>query len=486
MGALSNPIRILNSTKPSDAGSNDVLGRAASAEFVFAVVGHAGSGTTAIAKTLEHLLVETRLDGTIFDVAMIRARDVIEEWAKRKGKQIPPGGPKRYLKDVQLLQDYGDEMRAEANNDGSYEYAAVARGLIDFIRRERARRTGATIMSGQPVKPDGNPRAYILDSIRHPDEVQLLRNVYGSAFVLIGIVCEEEKRISRMQEKYVDCGKGNAQSFMKRDADDEKRHGQHVADAFHLADFFVDNTTDRERKGGSNPDWKVNEDLSRLVKIITHSELTRPNLPETAMYHAFSAQMQSACLSRQVGAAVVDKQGNIIATGTNEVPKAGGGVYGEGIAAEADDSRCAFFKDGSMRFCRNTDEQNKIVEDLLEEVPELKAVSEDRKKELKKSLRRTRIGGLLEFSRAVHAEMDALLSAARKGVSLAGCRVFVTTYPCHYCARHIVAAGIDEVQYIEPYPKSQALSLHPDSIRPSISASKCVRKAGPSPPPPRC
>ena len=79
-------------------------------------------------------------------------------------------------------------------------------------------------------------------------------------------------------------------------------------------------------------------------------------------------------------------------------------------------------------------------------------------------LRKTRIGGLLEFSRAVHAEMDAILSAARTGVSPRGTRLFVSTFPCHYCARHIVTAGIDEVQYIEPYPKSRALALHADAI----------------------
>src|SRR5690606_21004688 len=128
-------------------------------------------------------------------------------------------------------------------------------------------------------------------------------------------------------------------------------------------------------------------------------------------YHAFSAQMQSACLSRQVGAAVVDKHGNMIATGTNEVPKAGGGVYGEGVVPDVEDGRCAYFKDAAKRYCRNTDEQNKIIEALLDEIDELKAATEERKQELKKELRKTRIGGLLEFSRAVHAEMDALLSA---------------------------------------------------------------------------
>jgi deoxycytidylate deaminase len=79
-------------------------------------------------------------------------------------------------------------------------------------------------------------------------------------------------------------------------------------------------------------------------------------------------------------------------------------------------------------------------------------------------LRDGRIGDLLEFSRAVHAEMEAIIAAARKGVTTVGARLFVTTFPCHYCARAIVAAGIDEVQYVEPYPKSQALALHNDSI----------------------
>lgn len=60
--------------------------------------------------------------------------------------------------------------------------------------------------------------------------------------------------------------------------------------------------------------------------------------------------------------------------------------------------------------------------------------------------------------------MDALFAAARKGVPLVGTRMFVTTYPCHSCARHIVAAGVDEVQYVEAYRKSKARELHDDSI----------------------
>ena len=42
--------------------------------------------------------------------------------------------------------------------------------------------------------------------------------------------------------------------------------------------------------------------------------------------------------------------------------------------------------------------------------------------------------------------------------------MFTTTFPCHDCAKHIVAAGIKRVVYVEPYPKSLVQELYPDSI----------------------
>jgi deoxycytidylate deaminase len=196
------------------------------------------------------------------------------------------------------------------------------------------------------------------------------------------------------------------------------------------------------------------------------------------MHDAYSSSLRSACLSRQVGAALVDAKGNLIATGTNEVPKAGGGVYGEQFSQPWDvkdepqshehkigDHRCAYRQiNGAQPYCSNTTEQNRIVKKLIGEIPELNNASAERHLVLSTEIKNGGIGDLLEFSRAVHAEMDALLSASRTGSSTVATRLFVTTYPCHYCARHIVSAGVDEVQYIEPYPKSLAENLHPDSI----------------------
>jgi cytidine deaminase len=76
----------------------------------------------------------------------------------------------------------------------------------------------------------------------------------------------------------------------------------------------------------------------------------------------------------------------------------------------------------------------------------------------------SRLMGLLEFGRVVHAEMAAITDAARRGISVKGGVLFTTTFPCHICARHIIASGIKRVVYIEPYPKSMAGELYPDSI----------------------
>lgn len=44
-----------------------------------------------------------------------------------------------------------------------------------------------------------------------------------------------------------------------------------------------------------------------------------------------------------------------------------------------------------------------------------------------------------------HAERNAIFNAARTGVSVAGCRMYVNWFPCMDCARAIVQSGVVEV-----------------------------------------
>ena len=70
----------------------------------------------------------------------------------------------------------------------------------------------------------------------------------------------------------------------------------------------------------------------------------------------------------------------------------------------------------------------------------------------------------IDYIRAVHAEVAAITDAARHGSSTKATELFTTTFPCHDCAKHIVAAGIMRVVYVEPYPKSLVADLYSDSI----------------------
>lgn len=425
-------------------------------ELIFAVVGHVGSGTSMTARSLQSLLEASSGTDGPYKAEIIKARDLIAKWAETKELGVP--SDRKDLSTSQGLQDLGDQMRAEG------DFAVVARYAMQSIRLSRAKAQGIEDPGDSPVPPDGMRRAYIIDSIRHPAEVELMRRVYGAAFVLIGVVCESTVRLKRLVEKYSNAGNDAARKFMERDAKAKEKYGQRVSDAFHMADFFIDNTADRYLDGDSspNPEWVTNEQLSRLLRIVTHAAVERPAITETAMHQAYGASLRSACLSRQVGAALIDAKGNVIATGTNEVPKPGGGVYGESFEEHEEDHRCAYRLSG--KYCSNTREQNKIIDDIFEELPELRSLDAILRNRRKTELRSSRVGDLIEFSRAVHAEMDALFSAARKGVTTLGTRLFVTTFPCHSCARGIITAGVDEVYFIEPYPKSLAVDLHPDAI----------------------
>lgn len=81
-----------------------------------------------------------------------------------------------------------------------------------------------------------------------------------------------------------------------------------------------------------------------------------------------------------------------------------------------------------------------------------------------KALPETSLRDITEYGRAVHAEMSALTSAARSGAPVRGATLYCTTFPCHMCAKHLAAAGIARVVFVEPYPKSKARDLHADAI----------------------
>jgi deoxycytidylate deaminase len=197
----------------------------------------------------------------------------------------------------------------------------------------------------------------------------------------------------------------------------------------------------------------VNDQVTRFAELIFGSNSISPTKVEYGMFPAKAAALRTLDLSRQVGAAIFSASGEILSLGSNEVPKAGGGTY---WSDESYDDR---------DYMRKIDSNQVRKIEILTEVLKIVRPEADPSQLLHdKRLLDTQLMDALEYGRIVHAEMGALSDAARLGHAVKGGVLYCTAFPCHMCAKHIVASGIDRVVFLEPYPKSLASDLHSDAI----------------------
>ena len=141
------------------------------------------------------------------------------------------------------------------------------------------------------------------------------------------------------------------------------------------------------------------EEYLKNVKIVRKTDL-RESWDHYFMKVAMLLRERSTCIHRKVGALIV-KNNRILATGYNQPPS---------------------------RF-PHCDEIGCIRDDLKIESGEHQ-----------------------EICYALHAEQNALMQAARFGISTDGATMYVTHKPCSICARLIINAGIKRVVYHYDYP----------------------------------
>lgn len=60
------------------------------------------------------------------------------------------------------------------------------------------------------------------------------------------------------------------------------------------------------------------------------------------------------------------------------------------------------------------------------------------------------------FSEAfeIHAEVNSIIYAARNGISIADCSIYITHQPCKNCLKMLCAAGIKNIYYRYEYDKA--------------------------------
>lgn len=400
-----------------------------SQELIIGLCGAVGSGVKGLKDILANQLTE---QGYI--VEHVRLSDLIIDYLPSKSTPTNLTGFNRYKK----LQDWGDELR---KNHGNNILAQLAIRKITILREARF----GDEDSSEGVVKVTEKVAYIIDQVKHPSEIELFKEAYRNNFYLLGLLrTENERRSNLKEERMSDAEVG---TLIDRDRKASQPYGQQVEKSLHQSDYFIRNTDIAE---------KINKSVVRFIKLVHGLNHITPTNDETGVYAAHAASLRSACLSRQVGAAITDDDGNILSSGCNDVPKFGGGLYD---AEDNEDKRC--FNHG--RRCHN-DKHKEILELEIESILAKSNITNS--SELAKDIiENSKAKSLIEYSRAIHAEMDAITALARSSNnSTAGKTLYCTTYPCHICARHIVASGIKRVVYIEPYEKSLATQLHGDAI----------------------
>ena len=197
-------------------------------ELVFGLVGPIGVDLESVAECLSYALADVG-----YESKTIRITELM--------KEVPVGLPldaSGYIDSYRQRIDYANKVREILKRND-----ALAILAISAIREFRFEATG----NAEEPKPR---QAYIIRQFKRPEEVKLLRSVYGRQFIQISAYAPQSYRKRRIATKERQSKKNlialvdaeNAANLLVKQDELEQDHGfgQNVRDAFPLADLFVE------------------------------------------------------------------------------------------------------------------------------------------------------------------------------------------------------------------------------------------------------
>lgn len=280
-----------------------------------------------------------------------------------------------------------DVIREELHARGQEESREAMIELGNALRGEH----GPAVLAERLIERLLPDRNYVIDSIRHPAEVEALRRAQAG-FRLVWVDADEAVRLERLGKRARSGDPRDLEELRRLEgrerAGDAPEHQQ--LDAVRaLADFEVRNDGDPGR---------LHEALQRVLERCQRFE--RPGWDVYFMSIARVVASRSNCVKRKVAALItVDRR--IISTGYNGTPR------GTRNCNEGGCPRCNAFAEGGTR---------------------------------------------LDECLCSHGEENAITQAAYHGVSLRGGTLYSTFSPCLFCTKLIINAGIAEVVYNADYP----------------------------------
>ncbi|MHB1948484.1 MAG: hypothetical protein ACYCQI_10275 [Gammaproteobacteria bacterium] len=210
---------------------------------------------------------------------------------------------------IKYYMDQGSNLRKKYHNNNILALLSIVK--INEIRMKQ--------------KADENI-LYIIKSIKRPEEYETLRRIYGRNFILISVHSDMVDRKAYLAEfesnRKVPKLEKEIDELIIKDFKETKKthikHGQNVSSTFPKAHLFLSLKKD------------LSYSIKRFVDILFGHPFHTPTIDERNLFFAKGAALRSSDLSRQVGAVITDNEGDIIATGCNDVPKRGGGFYEPG------------------------------------------------------------------------------------------------------------------------------------------------------------
>ncbi len=288
-----------------------------------------------------------------------------------------------------------DEIREEIRRRGQ----EITREVLIEVGNELRCKFGAGVLAERILQRLEHDRNYVVDSIRNPSEVELLRR--RPDFKLLAVEADPEVRFERSRLRGREGAAQTLDQFMAEEARELNSSDpttQQLIATQNLADIVVKNE-------GSIADLhrELDEILPRFM-----SNFRRPEWDEYFMSIAKVVASRSNCIKRKV-AAIIVKDKRVISTGYN----------------------------GTPRGARNCNEGG---------CPRCNSMAKS--------------GTGLEECLCCHGEENAITQAAYHGTSLKGATLYTTFAPCLLCTKMIINSGIREVVYNQDYPlNDRALAL---------------------------
>ncbi len=384
----------------------------------------------------EERLNEEELSEFILFLTMVRK---FTDFFKRQLNEIEA---KLYLKAYQAA---GNSIRRTGsiqagfefkhfNADSIYHLPETVNKVVKLIRKLQHR--------------ENKPCYVVIDAIRNPYEAKFFKDRY-SAFYLVSINAPNIDRKEYLQNVH----KYSVDQFddleKKESGEAEGSYAdlisQNVKRCIEISDIHIFNP--RKEAGNHNV---LKAQLAWYVSLMQHPGLITPTALERVMQIAYTAKMNSGCISRQVGAVITDSDYSIKAVGWNDVPK--GQVPCnlrslEALKSSFDPVEYSHYERNNEKFRNAANLQlitflpihNETGRPLSYCFKSIKNGIDDNKNQV--------------HTRSLHAEENAFLQITKYGgMGVQGGKLFTTASPCELCSKKAYQLGISEVVFIDPYP----------------------------------